>query len=80
VDFARDGIVRNADANGQTLGILVFAGVRLAIRRVQEKTSTPQTRLAYTHLSRLLKKKISAAGKRVAVAQRHVNEIRHDRT
>jgi len=39
------------DANAESLGILVFAGVRLAaIGRVQEETSAPQTRLAYIHL------------------------------
>jgi hypothetical protein len=46
-----DRVVREADANNESLGILVFAGVRFAaFRRVQEEPSAPQSRLAYIHL------------------------------
>jgi hypothetical protein len=46
---------RNPDANAESLGILVFAGVRLvAVARVQEETSTPHSRLACIHLQNLL--------------------------
>ena len=44
-----------ADANNESLGILVFAGVRFAaFGRVQEEPSAPQTRLACIHLQHLL--------------------------
>jgi hypothetical protein len=49
--LARDRITREADADDESFGILVFAGVRLAVfRRVQEETSTPRPRLACIHL------------------------------
>jgi predicted dinucleotide-binding enzyme len=41
----------DADANAESLGILVFTGVRLvAVGGVQEETSAPHVRLAYIHL------------------------------
>jgi hypothetical protein len=40
-----------SDADDESLGILVFAGVRFAaFGRVQEESSAPQSRLAYIHL------------------------------
>jgi hypothetical protein len=52
---ARDWIARESDANDETFGILVFAGVRFAaFGRVQEKPSAPQSRLICNHLQKLL--------------------------
>jgi hypothetical protein len=49
--LASDRAAREVDANNESLGILVFAGVRFAaFGRVQEEPSAPQTRLAYIHL------------------------------
>jgi hypothetical protein len=49
--LARDRVARKADANDESLGILMFAGVRFtAFGRVQEEPSAPQSRLAYIHL------------------------------
>jgi hypothetical protein len=46
----RTGRTIESDANGESFGILVVAGIRLGIRRVQEETSAPQLRLACNHL------------------------------
>jgi hypothetical protein len=44
-----------ADADDESLGILMFAGVRFAaLGRVQEEPSAPRSRLAYIHLHELL--------------------------
>jgi hypothetical protein len=49
----------DADANAESLGILVFTGVRLvAVGRVQEETSTPHVRLACIHLQTSLPRNI----------------------
>jgi len=46
----RDGTA-GPDSNVEPLGILVLAGVRImCIRRVEEETSAPHSRLAYIHL------------------------------
>jgi len=52
--LARDGIAGESDANDEPFGIFVFAGVRFAFGRVQEKPSTPQSRLVCNHLQDLL--------------------------
>jgi hypothetical protein len=44
-------IARESDADDESLGILMFAGVHLAaLGRVEEESSAPQTRLACNHL------------------------------
>jgi hypothetical protein len=44
-------ISREADANDEPFGILMFAGVRFAaFGRVQEEPSAPRSRLACIHL------------------------------
>jgi hypothetical protein len=49
--LAWDRLAREADANDEALGILVFAGIRFAaFGRVQEEASVPRSRLAYIHL------------------------------
>jgi hypothetical protein len=53
--LARDRVAGEADADDESLGILVLAGVRFAaFGRVQEEPSAPQTRLACNHLRLLL--------------------------
>jgi hypothetical protein len=48
-------VAGEADADDESLGILVLAGVRFAaFGRVQEEPSAPQTRLACNHLRLLL--------------------------
>jgi hypothetical protein len=59
--LARARAGREADANDQPFGILVFAGVRFAFRRVQEEASMPRMRLAYIHLQNSLEKVIDEA-------------------
>jgi hypothetical protein len=43
-------ITGESDADDESFGILVFAGVRLAFSRVQEEPSAPHLRLACKHL------------------------------
>jgi hypothetical protein len=55
--LARDRIAGEVDANDESFGILVFAGVRFApLGRVQEESSAPQPRLKCHHLRKLLSK------------------------
>jgi hypothetical protein len=63
--LARNRLAGKTDANDEPLGIFVFAGVRFAaFRRVQEKSSVPQSRLACHHLQELLKQCIGATTKK----------------
>jgi hypothetical protein len=49
--LARYRIARESDADDESLGILMFAGVHFtAFGRVEEEPSAPQTRLACNHL------------------------------
>ena len=53
--LAGNRITWESDANDESLGILVFAGLGLAaFGRVQEEPSAPQSRLACNHLQELL--------------------------
>jgi len=63
--LARNGLAGKADADDESLGIFVLAGVRFAaFRRVQEKPSVPQSRLACKHLQELLTQSIGARTKK----------------
>jgi hypothetical protein len=54
-----------ADANDESLWVLVFTGVRFAaFGRVQEKPSAPQSRLACNHLQELLKQSVGTQPKK----------------
>jgi hypothetical protein len=60
-------IARESDADDESLGILMFAGVDFAaIGRVEEEPSAPQTRLACNHLQASSAKN-TGAKKRVTV-------------
>jgi hypothetical protein len=69
--LAGNRVAREADANDEPFGILVFAGVRFAaFRRVQEKSAVPRSRLVCIHLRSLLSQIIGARKKSNSTAPR----------
>jgi hypothetical protein len=63
-DLAGERVAGEADANDEPLRVFVFAGVRFAtFGRVQEKSSTPRSRLARIHLQKLLTPRIGTRKK-----------------
>jgi hypothetical protein len=63
--LARNLLAGEADADDESLRILVFAGVRFAaFGRVQEKPSVPQSRLACNHRQEPHKQSIGARTKK----------------
>jgi hypothetical protein len=78
--LAGSRLAREAGADFEPLGVFVFASVRFAaLRRVQEKSSAPQSRLVCIHLQSLLGRKMSREKKSNSTAARIKTKNRQER-